>query len=568
MSNKKKSDGIKKGLIVSLIGAVLLMGIFAMIPNAEAWITDDTPNVGGDAPAIVKEESDVTLAWNLKLSNNSGGGDSYLKFVNVTIQEAGGSGFTMSDLNGLTTASNSGISFWKESTATMGFQSGEDVEVGLTINSGDLPGNEWWVNITCSELLPSAEPANWNFYICFRTNSTATDGHAFAVSLNLGGNEFGAQDATGYWHYAPYNNNYGNTINIDTIPPTVPGMLSEPKYTTGTQNTVNCTAATDNSTPIQYEFERDVDDSFLSAVSSGWSNNNYATFTGLTHAQIYYYKVRARDAYGSTDTGHVSAWNTTYVNSTQDNYAPATPSMNAEPTYTQGLSNNVSCTIVIDNVSNPVEYKFEMNITENFGEPINNSGWISTNWVIFNDLGDGNKYFYRVQARDAASLTTGWSGIVNSIQDDTAPVTTLSIAEEVHPDGGADGCNVTNSTVFTLSATDTGSGVDFTWYTIDGNYFVGASFTLTGYAEGTHTITWGSQDNVTNNETGNSYTIWLDDTPPTTTPTVAEEVHPDAGASGCNITSSTDITLTATDLPAHNAGVKKVWYYVNDVGNY
>ena len=37
MDNKKKADGIKKGLIVSLIGAVLLMGIFfAMMPTGKA----------------------------------------------------------------------------------------------------------------------------------------------------------------------------------------------------------------------------------------------------------------------------------------------------------------------------------------------------------------------------------------------------------------------------------------------------------------------------------------------------------------------------------------------------
>ena len=40
MSNKKKMDGIKKGLIVSLIGAVVLMSVLVMVTPKEVGMAE------------------------------------------------------------------------------------------------------------------------------------------------------------------------------------------------------------------------------------------------------------------------------------------------------------------------------------------------------------------------------------------------------------------------------------------------------------------------------------------------------------------------------------------------
>ncbi|MCG2825232.1 MAG: MG2 domain-containing protein, partial [Thermoplasmatales archaeon] len=349
---------------------------------------------------------------------------------------------------------------------------------------------------------------------------------------------------------------------IDNLPP-APNpttMDPEPAYTQGLFNYVSCGPVTDDNLPVYYEFQCAVDTSFTNAVNTTWLTTNYTTFTkaqletltATVDGQTFYYRVRTKD-----NVGNIGSWSAP-VNSTQDASPPPQPTITPELVYTQGINNTINCSIVYDGGVGGVQYQFRRSNESTFPVAYTVEGsWSDVPGYTFTSLTDGVKYYYQVRVRDALGNTVSWATVTDytwSTQDDTAPETILSIAEEVHPDGGASGCNVTSSTVFTLSATDATSGVSFTWYTIDTDYYVGISFTLAGYAEGSHTITWGSRDTVGNNETGNSIVVWVDDTAPTTVLGIVEEVHPDAGASGCNITSSTDITLTATDLPAHNAG--------------
>jgi len=62
-----------------------------------------------------------------------------------------------------------------------------------------------------------------------------------------------------------------------------------------------------------------------------------------------------------------------------------------------------------------------------------------------------------------------------------------------------------------------------------------------------------------NNETGNSITVYVDDSPPTTSLSVSGSVYP-SFVDGCNVTSSTVFTLSASDNPtAHNSSVAFTW---------
>ncbi|MHB8836569.1 MAG: OmpL47-type beta-barrel domain-containing protein [Candidatus Methylomirabilia bacterium] len=103
--------------------------------------------------------------------------------------------------------------------------------------------------------------------------------------------------------------------------------------------------------------------------------------------------------------------------------------------------------------------------------------------------------------------------------DTTAPTTVIAVG--VPKSQGAE-LYVTPATVFTLSATDAGSGVSATEYRVDGGMWtVYAPFSLTG--EGTHQIEYRSRDRVENLEAAGSLNVVLDNTPPATAIAVATQ---------------------------------------------
>ena len=163
--------------------------------------------------------------------------------------------------------------------------------------------------------------------------------------------------------------------------------------------------------------------------------------------------------------------------------------------------------------------------------------------------------------------------------DSADPQTTLTVNEEVHPNAGGDGANVTTTTEFNLTATDNASGVNkieyriynvsgaapawTAWTTYTGNFTIADG----DNTEGEYWLEYNATDNVDHVEAKINRTYWVDNSAPTTTLTVNEEVHPNAGGSGANVTSSTYFNLTATDDPSHNSGVQYIKYrYYNVSG--
>ncbi|UCG69374.1 MAG: M6 family metalloprotease domain-containing protein [Thermoplasmata archaeon] len=146
-----------------------------------------------------------------------------------------------------------------------------------------------------------------------------------------------------------------------------------------------------------------------------------------------------------------------------------------------------------------------------------------------------------------------------TVEDLGAPTTTLNIGDPKYRENVQDHYNVTSITPFSLTAVDNYSGVNFTWYKIDGVYFVGNDFTLMGYDEGMHNLSWGSVDNVGNNETGNYETVILDDTPPDTALSIGSPKHRKSGSDILNVTDTTIFTLSPTD---QYSGVDYTWYTI------
>ncbi len=188
------------------------------------------------------------------------------------------------------------------------------------------------------------------------------------------------------------------------------------------------------------------------------------------------------------------------------------------------------------------------------------------------DYTDGKEFYYTTTissgSHDYQFFTSDGTSEVNTtlfmgpVIDDVPPITSIDISE---PKEGADPAYVNIDTMFTLTHNNDsgGSGVAFTWYTIDSEYFEGTSFNLTGYSDGPYNITWGSTDNVSNNETGNFVNVSLDTEPPTTTLDIGEPKVRDSTFDFWNVTPSTQFTLNSSDT---SSGVDFTWYTID--GNY
>ena len=189
----------------------------------------------------------------------------------------------------------------------------------------------------------------------------------------------------------------------------------------------------------------------------------------------------------------------------------------------------------------------------------------SGNFTYTPTQGDGNYRFYTVATDGAnngesppagADDVTQVSGVSNTLRDtvppattDDAPTTWQKSAVTVHltaHDPGAD-----------ATPLPTGSGVDTTYYKVDGGSFTaGTSVSIPAPADhsgdGLHTITYYSTDKAGNQETEETATVRIDTRNPATT---------DNADSGWHNTDQT-VTLTATD-PASGSGVAHTYYKVD-----
>ncbi len=104
--------------------------------------------------------------------------------------------------------------------------------------------------------------------------------------------------------------------NFYVIPTPPPVMEQEPAYTVGSTNTVSWTPQ--GSLPYQYYVEVSTNQDFTSVVNnSGWISTTSHTFSGLQGGQMYFYRVKAKNNYGSEST-----WSN-YVYSAQSVASPA-----------------------------------------------------------------------------------------------------------------------------------------------------------------------------------------------------------------------------------------------------
>ncbi len=153
---------------------------------------------------------------------------------------------------------------------------------------------------------------------------------------------------------------------------------------------------------------------------------------------------------------------------------------------------------------------------------------------------------------------------------DATPPTTKILMEGPHYIDAIGNTYVTSATSFTLIADDgpDGSGVAATYYrqynaTQDSNWKEQPNpFYMTGMDDGNYSIDYYSTDVAGNVEPANTQNITVDNTPPTTAPSIGD---PKYTSGKTYVTPDTPFTLTATDA---GSGVKLTTYRITDSNGY
>ncbi|SDY89583.1 Ig-like domain (group 3) [Micromonospora pattaloongensis] len=140
--------------------------------------------------------------------------------------------------------------------------------------------------------------------------------------------------------------------------------------------------------------------------------------------------------------------------------------------------------------------------------------------------------------------------------DTTPPTVTASVSGNRNGDGAYVG-----SATVTLAASDSGSGVDKTEYSLDGGPFGIYSGPVTVTAPGQHTVSYRATDKAGNTSAAQSvsFTVVAPPAQDSTPPTASASVTGDRDANGAYVGAAT-VTLSATDT---QSGVDRIEYSLN-----
>jgi len=345
------------------------------------------------------------------------------------------------------------------------------------------------------------------------------------------------------------NNETGNTITVllDATPPITSLTVGDPKYRENPIDIWNIT----ETTPITLSAT-----DLYSGMNKTWYIINGEYFEGTVFTLAGFDEGLHTIVWGSIDNlGNNGTGNTMNVN--LDKSSPTTNLLIGEPKF-RGQATDLW------NVSDYTGFSI---VDANGGDLCG----IDFMWYFI----DGDYYEYSTPFTLNAGLhTIAWGGMDNLGMNETgntisivvdvdAPITNITIGEPKYRDKIIDDWNVTDITLFTLFGSDQDSGVNYSWYMIDGYYFEGSEFNLSGFASGLHTILWGSVDNVDNNETANQIQVLLDASPPQTLLTINNPKYQKYAWDNWNVTTTTQFSLTSSDP---QSGVNFTWYTID--GNY
>jgi hypothetical protein len=199
--------------------------------------------------------------------------------------------------------------------------------------------------------------------------------------------------------------------------------------------------------------------------------------------------------------------------------------------------------------------------------PYQKSGVKATWFTIDGDYHEGT--MFDLSQYNDGSRTITWGSIDNLAHNETANQITvildsnlafidLVLGDPKYRAEDTDLFNVTIQTPFTLTTFGQYLDVAFVWFEIDEDYFEDTSFTLDGYDEGLHTITFGTQDIFGTSKTWDTILVYLDNSPPTSNIDIGEPNIQEG--SQYIVTKDTEFILSAFD---EYSGVALIWYRID-----
>ena len=234
----------------------------------------------------------------------------------------------------------------------------------------------------------------------------SSDGTNFAFLANAAVNatsysNTGLAASTKYYYRvqaigSPTSSAFSNTANATTQPGTSPGVPAAPTNLTArgsasVANAIDLSWSDNANNETGYKIERATDGKTFSPLAGTGPNGAFNRNTNLTPGRLYYYRVYAVNAAGSSAYSNVVSATTTSTG--------GTPTPPAAPT---GLAASTASSSTIhllwsDNASNETGYRVErsadgVNFTFLINLGVNVNAWDNTG------LTAATKYYYRVQA--------------------------------------------------------------------------------------------------------------------------------------------------------------------------
>jgi len=342
---------------------------------------------------------------------------------------------------------------------------------------------------------------------------------------------------------------YPLMIPLDETPPVITDVKATPELQ-GTIDPVNITCTVfDNIQVDTVKVHVDGPEGFTLEEEM---NEGYRYESVYSTVGIYYYYIWANDTSGNIATSD------TYSFEITDLDKPIS-SVDALPTWSNDVPFTVTATAFDDTtvVSVTLYYRYSEDGTEW-------TDWTSYDtdteepwsWDFTSTEGDGYYEFYSIATDDFGNVEDPPDPLVADASTglDTTDSVTTSILDPPYPDG-SNGWYVSDVTV-TLSATDSLSGVESTWYSLDSGYWTLYDVPFTVSDEGEHTVEYYSFDNAGNQEEAKSVDFKIDKTPPVS----GHEFEGVIGEEGWFVSDVT-VTLSAEDAMS---GVNYTVYKVDN----
>ncbi len=392
----------------------------------------------------------------------------------------------------------------------------------------------------------------------FAESSGNAGGTSSSWQTSASYSDTGLTGGTEYTYSVQMRDSVGNTTAVsarfsatttgggDTTAPTPDPatFASAPSANSDTAISMTATAASDPSSPVEYNFDNV--SGGAGGTDSGWQTSTSYTDLGLSASTQYCYTVQSRDSVGNTGTASAQSCATTQAPPDTTPPTPNPATFASAPAASSDTVISMTATTASD-PSGPVEYNFD-HVSGTPGGT--DSGWQTSTSYTDSGLTASTQYCYTVQSRDSVGNTGTASAqscaTTQATPDTTPPTPNPATFASAPASTGTSSIAMTATTgsdpsgpveYFFTETTANPGGSNSSWQT-------STSYTDTLLSPSTqycYTVT--SRDSVGNTGSASAASCATTDALPDTTPPTP---NPATFATAPSADSDTAISMTAT----------------------